>query len=101
MLQGMVFLASPHINLENKQSWPSLIKLLRFTSGLPKVALSRAELDTGRVARLCMQWDELDLRMPIVSAYETSESSVRKSFGRVQKSLVSTILTLSHHAKSR
>lgn len=101
MLRGIVFLGSPHMNLVNKQSWPSLITLLKYTSKLPKVALTRAELEIQKMASLCMQFDKLDLNLPIISAYETTESVLSKNYGRVQKSVVSTPLEVLEFALNK
>lgn len=90
-----MFLGTPHFNLMQKQSLPFVIRLLRHTSKLPKVDLSRAELEVQKLADLCSDFDMLDFNLPIISAYETIESRLRKSFGRPRNEILSIIWGIS------
>ncbi len=86
-----MFLGTPHVSLVQKQSLPFVIRLLKHTSKLPKVDLSRAELEIQKVADLCSDFDKLDFNLPIISAYETVESCLSKSFWRPRNEIVSMI----------
>lgn len=89
MLGGLVFLATPHVSLAQKHSLSTVIRLLKYTLNLPKIELSRAELEIRKVSDVCTEFDELNLGLPIISAYETTESRLRKSLWRPLKEIVS------------
>ena len=75
LVSGIVFLGTPHITYQNKESWPSVTDLLRYVSKFPKAVLSQAELETNSLADTCREFEDIGMSFPVISTYETDIKS--------------------------
>jgi hypothetical protein len=90
-VSGIAFLGCPHVTYQNKEFWSSLDSLLKYASRLPKIVLAQAELEISVLAEVCQEFEQANIDVPIISAYETMESHLSASIWRSGKSVVNTI----------
>jgi hypothetical protein len=92
IISGIVFLGCPHVTYDNKDLWPCLSSLLKYVSRLPRIVLAQAELEVSVLADVCQGFEQSDINVPIISAYETMKTRLPARVWQPQKSLVGQIL---------
>jgi hypothetical protein len=84
-LGGIIFLGSPQLTSTSDERWENWRLILKlYRKDLPKTALSVQDIEM--LAEVCQRFGELNLRIPVLSVYETLETKVSTGrFGKTAK----------------
>jgi hypothetical protein len=86
-LLGIVFLGTPHITAANERASQAFSRILRSDPRSPsKRTVSQKDLSSLAVVGL--QFEELNLQIPILSAYETLETKLSAPLWFSKKAVV-------------
>lgn len=87
LVSGIVLLATPHFKNSGDESAKQLSLVLRSDlMANPKKAFSR--LDLSGLAYTSWQFEELKLKIPVLSCYETVPTKLRSPFWLTKKAVV-------------
>lgn len=88
MQAGIVLLGVPHPTYDHRDRWPKLTMLLRSCTGLNKRRLIQAEAESATIANVSMKSEQTGIEIPVISAFETEKTKIRRAWYRSQKTIV-------------
>lgn len=93
MNSGIVFLGSPHTTSTDDKRWENWKWILKSTRrDVPKQSLS--DNDIRDLAQVCQHFEELDLRIRVLTVFEANKSKIRDG-------LLQSIHSTSHQIVSK
>ena len=87
--RGIIFLGTPHLTFGRQTSWPRMSIILRHCTKIAKAAALQAESEIATIANVSRKFEEADIAVPIISAYETKEVKISGSIFKSHRELVS------------
>lgn len=90
-MAGVIFLGTPHIRDEAKESWGNCLLILRSVAKTGTKA-NVTNNDSKFLAGVCRRFDQIRIQTPIQSIIESRETKVQKAFSS-RKLVVSECLS--------
>ncbi|KAI0101398.1 hypothetical protein GGR51DRAFT_575054 [Nemania sp. FL0031] len=76
-LTQVVLIGCPHPTIDDKSKWPLLDRILKHDRRLNARDLKATAEEAGIVARLCTNFQELGVRCPLITTYESQPTTIR------------------------
>jgi hypothetical protein len=88
MNSGIVFLGTPHPSFRRRKEWARLNLILQCSINTSKIILAQGELEANQVAHLSLEFEEVPIEAPIISAYENKATKVSGKWLMYKKQIV-------------
>ena len=85
---GIVFLGTPHATYTGRSDWLRLNLLLRSSVKLQPFVLAQAETEAATIANISLKFEDLGLKIPVISVYELKKTKISDGLLSSRKELL-------------